>query len=365
MTRIALVSLARRGGMVHFHGELIHAISEMSPVISITAKHAPVLEYSGDVSKFFIDTGKKSWGTLLNLINPLVWYQTLRTLKECNADIFHLTSSQEWNPLLAALIRVLGKPLVFSVHDPEQHLGAPLYMRISDFLTAKISNALVVLSQLGKRQLIEKGFPAERIYHIPLGVYSFFLKNQTTVSAAREKVILFFGRIEPYKGLDILLQAFSQIANNLPDWKLIVAGAGDLSIYQPYLNHASIEVINRYIGDEEVAELMQRSGFVALPYIEATQSGVIPIAYAFGRPVVATDVGSLREMIVHEETGLLIKPGDVNELIWAMQKMTSDSMLCEQMGKRAYEMSQKEWGWEMVAQRHMNMYFDVIRKAKA
>jgi glycosyltransferase involved in cell wall biosynthesis len=99
---------------------------------------------------------------------------------------------------------------------------------------------------------------------------------------------------------------------------------------------------------------------VALPYIEATQSGVIPIAYAFARPVIATDVGSLREMIIHEETGLLIKPGDVNELIGAIKKMTSEPMLCEQMGKRAYEMSKKEWGREMVAQRHMNMYLDVL-----
>ena len=172
--------------------------------------------------------------------------------------------------------------------------------------------------------------------------------------------MLFFGRIEPYKGLALLLQAMPGVFEKFPDWRLVVAGSGDITAYAELLNHPQIEVINSYLSDAAIADLMQRSRFLVLPYIEATQSGVIPIAYAFARPVIATDVGSLRDMLLNGETGLLIPPNDVRALTDAIQALAADLSLCERMGKNAYRIGKDEWGWGKIARSHLEIYNSVL-----
>ncbi|MCC7118162.1 MAG: glycosyltransferase family 4 protein [Anaerolineales bacterium] len=344
--------------MVHFHGELVDALSRIAPVVSITAKHAAPFQFSQETLQLFVDTGSGALGTIVNFINPLIWLQVIQILKSSQADIFHLTTSQEWNPLLALFIKILGKPIVFTMHDPEHHLGAPLPMRLSDMVTAQLSDALVTLSKLGKEQLTKRGFLENKVFHLPQGMYSSFLRK--SAERTQENAILFFGRIEPYKGLEFLLQAFAQLSAELPGWKLIVAGHGDLSAYQHYLKMESLEIINRYLDDVEVAELMQRASFVVTPYIEATQSAVILVSYAFARPVIATDVGSMSEVVIDGKTGFLIKPNDVEALTQAIRKLAFNSADAERMGNYAYQLAQQEWSWDAVARRHLEMYQETL-----
>lgn len=360
--RIALISLARRGGMVHFHAELANALHKILPeTIAITSLSASSSYYSPEILKLNVNTGRGAVGTLLNAVNPFLLYRLYKLLQRCQADIFHIVASHEWNPLLAQFFRILGKPMVFTLHDPEHHLGAPFYTRISDGILIKKSNAIIVLSKLGKAQLLSKGVMQEKIFHIPHGMYSFFTQWHKE-KVQQEKILLFFGRIEPYKGLGLLLKAFTKVAGDLPDWKLVIAGNGDLTPYSSDLQHPQIEVINKYIPDEEVTGLMERSRIVVLPYIEATQSGVIPIAYAFARPVIATDVGSLKEMVIHGSTGLLIPPGNLSELAQAIKTLATDDLLCSQMGHFAFEWSRSEWSWERIAQRHIEVYLKAIER---
>jgi glycosyltransferase involved in cell wall biosynthesis len=274
-------------------------------------------------------------------------------------DLFHVVTPHEWNPILGLIIKILKKPLVYTLHDPNHHLGTPLYMKISERLIRKLSDAIVVLSKAGREQLIQEGLSSEKVFHIPHGTYIFFRKWQQQIE--QEKMILFFGRIEPYKGLDNLLDAMPTVFEALPEWKLVIAGSGDISPYRERINDPRIEIINKYIPDEEVARLMQRAGLVVLPYIEATQSGVILVAYAFARPVIATDVGSLKEMVLDGKTGLLIPPNDTRALAKAIRTIASDPFLSGKMGRYAYEMSEREWNWTKIAQRHLEAYSNVLR----
>lgn len=356
--KVALISLARRGGMIHFHSELFYALSEIVPTIAIVSRDAALSHYSQEPHLLAVDLGRGAMGTLLNAINPLSWLRLFRALQKSNADVFHIVASHEWNPLVAILVRLMRKPLVFTIHDPEHHLGSPFHIKISDAVTARLANLLVVLSQLGKEQLINKGHAAAVIRHIPIGVYSFF-SARNPVILPQEKMALFFGRIEPYKGLKVLLEAFHLAGNSLPGWKLVIAGNGDLSEYAALVQHEQIEIINRYVGDEEVSQLMQRAGFVVLPYTEATQSGVIPIAYAFARTVIATEVGSLGEMVRNRETGLLIRPNHVEELAQAITALAKDPALCQKMGRAAYEFANAEWSWGKIAQSHVESYAEL------
>jgi starch synthase len=360
--RLVLISLARRGGMVHFHAELANSLHKIAPETKvITSRSVPSSFYSPAIPRLVVNTGQGPAGSLLYAINPLSWCNLYKLLQGSRADIFHIVASHEWNPLLAQLIGMLGKPLVFTMHDPEHHLGTSIAMRASDSTLIRKSNAIIVLSQLGNDQLRKKGIARDRIFQIPHGVYSFFLRWRPE-QVAPEKVILFFGRIEPYKGLDLLLKAFFRVADDLPGWKLVIAGNGDLSSFRSALQHPQIEVNNKYVPDEEVSVLMERSRMIVLPYTEATQSGVIPVAYAFARPVIATDVGSLKEMVIHGRTGLLVPPNDAEQLAQAIKTLAVDDALCSQMGRHAYEMSMNEWSWERIAQKHLEVYSKVLWK---
>ena len=109
-----------------------------------------------------------------------------------------------------------------------------------------------------------------------------------------------------------LIQAEPLITASLPNVKIMISGRGDdLEHYRKLMVHPEQFVIdNEYIPDDKVAALFRRASVVVLPNIEATQSGVIPLAYTFGKPVVATTVGSLPEMVDDGDTGLLVPPRD-------------------------------------------------------
>jgi len=359
--RVSLICLARRGGMVHFHGELVSALAELIPTVAITAKTAVSFHDSTKAIRLNVNTGAGAFGTFFYAINPLTWFRIFQALKESNADVFHLVAPHEWNLILGFLIKLLRKPLIYTVHDPEHHLGAPLYIRILENIFRRMPDGFIVLSKLARQELQSMGFPADRVFYVPIAAYSHFSKMHRP-EARPEKAILFFGRIEPYKGLDLLLKAMSEVFVEFPDWKLILAGAGDLSRYRSYLNSSQIEVINRYISDEDVAGLMLRSRFVVLPYTEATQSGVVPIAYAFGRPVIATNVGSLSEMVLDGKTGLIVSPADPVALASAIKRLTLDQELCEEMGRTAYKMSREDWSPGGNARAHLEVYSIVGRR---
>ena len=127
--------------------------------------------------------------------------------------------------------------------------------------------------------------------------------------------ILFAGRISTYKGLDYLLPAMKQIHERHPACKLIVAGKGDFHFdISPYQHLDYIDIRNRFIPDNELVALISHCAFMVCPYTNATQSGVVMSAYAFNKPVIATNVGGLPEMVRHEHYGLIVKEMDMTAL---------------------------------------------------
>ena len=120
----------------------------------------------------------------------------------------------------------------------------------------------------------------------------------------------------PYKGLDYLLPAMQHVHQQCPDCKLIVAGGGTFHFdITPYHTLSYIDVRNRFIPDSELVALIQHAAFMVCPYTDATQSGVIMSAYAFEKPVIATNVGGLPEMVSHQHYGLIIKERDIDNKV--------------------------------------------------
>ncbi len=357
--KVALISLARRGGMVHYQSELANSLSGIVTVQVVCASEVSGSHFSNRAKSLRISTGRGPLGSLLRAASPVTWHHLLTSLRGSDADVFHIVAPHEWNPLLAVIIKALHRPLIYTNHDPVPHRGAPLRMKLSNALVSRMADALVVLTRYGRDQLISAGVEEKRIFCIPLGVYSSLERHRANTRP--ENMLLFFGRIEPYKGLGLLRSAFSTLREMLPDWKLVIAGPGSIADRANTADDARIQIINRYLSDQEVARLIPRARLVVLPYLEATQSAVIATAYAFGKPVLVTRVGGLSEMVVQGKTGLVIPPGDADVLARAILHLAKNPRRLKRMGLRAREYGRRRWSWERISRKHAAMYRVVLR----
>lgn len=357
--KVALISLARRGGMVHYQSELANALRSIVTVQVVCASEVSGSHLSNPVKSLRISTGRGPLGSFLRAASPVTWFRLLKSVRGTDADIYHIVGPHEWNPLLAVIIKVLRRPLIYTNHDPVPHRGAPLRMRLSNALVSRMADALVVLTRYGRDQLISAGADEKKVFCIPLGVYSLLVRHRAETRP--ENMLLFFGRIEPYKGLGLLRSAFRTLREELPDWKLVIAGPGSIADGASAADDSRIEIINRYLSDQEVAHLLPRARLVVLPYLEATQSAVIATAYAFGKPVIVTRVGGLSEMVVQGKTGLVIAPGDADVLARTILHLAKNPRRLKRMAALAREYGRRRWSWKRISRKHAAMYRAVLR----
>lgn len=167
--------------------------------------------------------------------------------------------------------------------------------------------------------------------------------------------MLFFGRIEPYKGLDLLFSATRQVLQVLPTMRLLIAGAGTVPPIPADIRHCVV-LINRFVADDEIKAIFAAAQLVVLPYTAATQTGVIPLAAALGRPAIATRVGALPELIVDGITGLIVPPQSAAALAEAMLSLLTDPERAAAQGVEAGVYLERKYGWNQVAATHLSEY---------
>ena len=165
------------------------------------------------------------------------------------------------------------------------------------------------------------GKKIDNVYAMPLGFEGRSSKDECISGPPKfeegKKInLLFFGRIEEYKGLDVLADAFVKIQKSVPNISLTIAGNGDCSPYKDIYKHLeNVTIINRWIGDEEIYPLFSTPNTISvLPYKTGTQSGVITLAQKYGTPIVASDCGGIAEQIKDGVSGYLVKPGDADDI---------------------------------------------------
>ena len=154
------------------------------------------------------------------------------------------------------------------------------------------------------------------------------------------------------------MRAEALIAERVPGVRTVIAGKGeDLARYERLMADPSrFEVHNSFVSNEERAALFGRASVVVLPYIEASMSGVVPLAYAHGKPVLATTVGGLPEIVEHGETGLLVPPGDEHALADAAVRLLGDGALRRRLGEGGRRKLERELSSEAVARATLRVY---------
>lgn len=201
-------------------------------------------------------------------------------------DVVHFTCAHPWNLLIARLLR--GIPQVFTIHDVIPHPGEAVSRFVGWYnrdVFGGLADRVIVHGRSHLGLLASMGVDVNRVRYVPLGE---FWPPTSHVPVPSDKRVLFFGRIVPYKGLDILAEAANIVRVREPDARFVIAGKGELSRFLGRTNSLGLEVHSRFIGDTEVAGFFHAARVVVLPYTSGTQSGVIPLAYSYRRPVVAT-----------------------------------------------------------------------------
>ena len=260
--------------------------------------------------------------------------------------LVHLLSNTTlWLNLAAPLWRPI--PLVTTVHDVERHPGdaetAVLPIWSTDLIVRQSAHVVVHGPGLKRRAEARFAKRPERVHvlsHPAITRYA-DLARRMRLAAPREGsgrfTVLLFGRIYAYKGLEQLVRAEALLGGRVPGLRVVIAGRGDdPHALRPLMGDpARYEIRHRFVEDEEVARLFAQADVVALPYTEASQSGVLAIAAAFGKPVVVTDVGELRATVEPHGTGLVVPPNDPAALAGAIARLAEEPRLRADLGARA------------------------------
>ena len=300
----------------------------------------------------------------LNSIAPPSWRRTAAELERFAPGLVIL---KWWVPFFAPAfassvgsLRRRGTRVVLVCDNLVPHEHRPFDGTLTRWMLRN-SDGYLVMSESVERDLdrLKPGAPRRRVLH-PL--YAQFDRGRHTRESARValglegEVVLFFGYVRHYKGLDTLLEAWPAVRAKRPA-TLVVAG----EFYEdeaPYRRLAavaggSVRLLARYIPDDEVEALFKAADVVVLPYRSATQSGVTHVAYALGAPVITTDVGGLSETVVPEETGLVVPPEQPAALAAAIVRF-----FAEDLGPRlraGVERVRREHSWEALADQTLEL----------
>ncbi len=265
---------------------------------------------------------------IIDSVNPLTWFKAVKAIKDFGPDwvIFRY-----WNPFFAPLIHVMSRLL-----NKRDIQVAILVDNLIPHEESRIDSwmANLVLSQADHVFTMSRSVTEDVLQHGPQAkvttlfhpLYEIYQSRHSKREARKtlklndQPVILFFGLIRPYKGLDILLNALGLIGDALGDYSAFILGEAyeDEQKYKDLIvkHDLSSRVIyrNEFIPDDELPLYFAACDVLVLPYRTATQSGIIGIAFQMDRPVIATQVGGLGEYITEGETGYLVPPEDPQAL---------------------------------------------------
>jgi starch synthase len=359
---VCLITLSNKG-MIHYSSQLVNALRKINrETYLITAETVDLSLFSERTKIYCVPYPDRLLSSKSFRFDALMKY-----IRHIKPEIIHISVEHPWIIPSIFFLKLKKIPIVGTLHDVKAHHGDwSSFLRVLslEFLK-RFSDILIVHGNNMKEDLINSGVSENKIKVIPHGDYEFFTKLKKANIDERNSV-LFFGRIMKYKGLICLLKSIPLIVRECPDVKITIAGEGDLSDYIEFLeqNQHHLEIYNSFIADQNIAELFQKAKLIVLPYTEASQSGIVHIAYAFRKPVVATNVGALPEVVEHGRTGLLIPVKDVNALAKAVIKLLKDDMLRKEMGENAYTKMKEEMSWDKIAEKTIEVYKEAIELNK-
>ncbi len=306
--------------------------------------------------------------------------------------IFHILWNNKFQffdrTLLILYYILLGKRIVLTAHNvnagKRDSNDSPLN-RLTLRIQYRLAKHIFVHTAKMKSELLRDfGVPERAVTVIPFGINNSIPDTGLTPRQAKQRLdikrgdrtILFFGNIGPYKGLEYLVAAFQELVARDTDYRLIIAGKlrGGCEEYWSKIRatisrDGCCERITHkieYVPDADTEAYFKAADVLALPYTHIFQSGVLFLAYRFGLPVIATDVGSLREDMIEGRTGFLCRPCDPGDLARAIERYFASDLYRALDSRREdiRDYANARHSWEVVGERTRKVYAELLKADK-
>ena len=278
---------------------------------------------------------------LINSISPLNWYKVSKRIIQEKGDLIIF---DWWHPFFGfchgAISSLIKKEYSNKILFITENVVSHEANKVDKFLTKiglRNASMFLALSKNVEEEL-ERFAKGSKIYRSELPIYDCYknddipeiskFKSQLGINKD-DQVILFFGYVRKYKGLDILLKAFPKILEKFPNTFLLIVGefydnpANYFKLIEKLNITERVKLINQFVPNEDVAKYYLSSDVVVLPYRSATQSGILNVAYGFNKPVIVTNVGGLAEFVIEGKTGFVIKPDSEDEIVKGYEEYLS------------------------------------------
>jgi glycosyltransferase involved in cell wall biosynthesis len=353
-----------RGGIAHYNALLYKHLSARHNVEIVTfTRQYPKVFFPGktQVEKGGRDSAVPS-EPLIDSVSPWSWFAAARAIARKKPD---LVIFKYWMPFFAPCFGTIarlvkswaGARVLFICDNVIPHEGRIGDTALTHYAFAAV-DAFIVQSAAVEKEL--RAFYSQARYAlVPHPVYEIFgsglpkKQAKDELGITDEKVILFFGYIRRYKGLHTLLDAMPTILKTM-NVRLLVVGEfyDDEQKYRRQIDENnlrdSVTVYSDYVPNEDVSRYFSAADVVVLPYISATQSGIVQIAYQFNRPVIATDVGGLAEVVLNEKTGFIVKAESPAEVANAVIRFYEEQREPEFVQNVREE--KKKYSWDNLVQ---------------
>lgn len=304
------------------------------------------------------------------------------------ATIFHILWNNKFQTFdrtfLMLYYKCLGKKITLTVHNvntARRDSRDTFLNRLTLQIQYRMADHLFVHTDKMKAELNhEFGVPAARVTVIPFGINNAVPNTSLTPGTAKrllgvadnQKTILFFGNIAPYKGLEYLVAAFQQISVRDKDYRLLIAGrpkgcdeywAAIHASIREGLQDGRVRLKAEYIPDEETEVYFKASDVLVLPYTYIYQSGVLFLGQSFGLPVLAADVGALKDELVEGKTGFVFKSEDHVDLARAIESYFASDLYRDLATRRPQirQYAEEQHSWNTVGQLTLGVYADLLQ----
>lgn len=327
-----------------------------------------------------IDSDHVTIKSITNQKDILSWYNPFSWIKVGLIAQGNIVHAQWWSYILAPIyfvflliFKIRDKKIVLTLHNVFPH-ERNWISNLFNKVIFHFGDHFIVHTSSNKQKIIsEFNIPLENISIIPHGILKPYRIRGISRSEARKrlnipldkKILLFFGNIRPYKGLDILLEAFSLIKQKKPDTILIIAGEPwfDWNRYDVIIKENDLEdsIIKhlQFIPNSEVEYYFKCADIVVLPYIQFdSQSGVGAIALAFKKPLIISDVGGLKDFVKDKKA--ISKPNDSEDLSRKIIKALEDEKLLKRLSKDSSDLAER-YSWSNIAKKTIQIYQKVSK----
>ena len=331
-----------RGGLAH-HTTLLYRHLRQRHQVTFYAfrRQYPQWLFPGETDRDRSQAPLREEGvhTLLDSLHPLTWWDVAHRIRNERPDLVIMPWwTSFWAPQFWTISRLIQHAsltkILFICHHVIDH-EAHVFSRLCTRAVLRQGDHFFVHSEADAKKLLEM-IPSSSVTKVLHPVYDFFNATGLSKAKAREQlgltgnILLFFGFIRPYKGLDVLLEALPRILVQQQVTLLVVGEfwegrARYLGRIQELGLEAAVKVVEGYIPNEQVEPYFAAADVVVLPYVGGGGSGIVQIAYGLDKPVIATSAGCLSEVVDDGKTGYVVSPGDTQALAEAVVRFFTEA----------------------------------------